>query len=364
MAIELLTGEDYKNLLAFSNSLDPYQIDFRRSAMNQLLKFFPFDGAAFPLVDDQGYYKHLIYVNFTSTSIESYEKDCYKKDFFAPANLKKLPEKSVLTVEDFFSYPDYESSSLYSQCLHFNGFYYEGLVLLRDEIKNPLGAVAVYHGKHTSGFTKREQKILEEVGAIMEKATKVHLDHLSLNSTMHVLSNIISRYPVGMIVCDEQFHIQEINCEMHRILESHGLNGSQSNAQKLLLEQILPAYQKNHSTRFTLPIFDSLQVHFETVIEKDPFSDRFISRYIFFLSDMHRESRNAWMNYLNEKGLTRRECEVADLLCGGNELEFIADQLSISINTVKRHKESIYSKLLINRSIQLLILHQKINNLQ
>lgn len=357
-----LTQDDYKNLLAFSGSLNPYDINFRKTAMEDLLKFFPFDGAAFPLVDDNGYYKHLVYVNFTPVSIESYERDCYKKDFFAPANLKEASGKSVFTIEDFTSYMEYETSSLYSQCLYFNGFYYEALVLLRDEENKPMGAVAVYHGRQSSGFTLREQKLLEEIGMIMEKATRIHLKHLSLQNNLFFLNRIFTRHPIGMIICDENFNIQEINQEAYQTMEALGMTAEKEEAKRLLTDYILPAYQEGGANRFCLRLAGGLEVFLENIIIKEQITGSFITRYAIFLDLSMGSRRTSWTAYLTEKGLTRRESEVAGYLSQGFEIREIAEKLSISANTVKRHKESVYHKLSVNRVSQLLLLYQEVNN--
>ncbi|SHO52010.1 response regulator transcription factor [Anaerocolumna xylanovorans] len=362
--MNFLTRDDYKNLLVFSESLNPYDMDFRKEAMNNLLKYFSFEGAAFPLVDDKGYYKHLVYVNFTPVSIESYERDCYKKDFFAPANLKETYEKSVFTIEDFTSYVEYEASSLYSQCLHFNGFYYEALVLLRDEENKPLGAVAVYHGRQSKGFTIREQKLLKEIGIIMEKAIRIHLKCLSMQNNLFFLNRIFTRHPIGMILCDENFDIQEINREAYQILEALGMAAGKEDAKLLLTEYILPACQEGGSNRLFLRVATGLEVFLENMIVKEQITGRFITRYAVFLKPSVDSNTVSWTAYLTEKGLTRREREVADYLCQGCEIKEIAEKLSISLNTVKRHKESIYIKLSVNRASQLLVLHQKIQNSQ
>lgn len=360
--LNYLTMDDYKNLLSFSEGLNPCDINFRKTAMNDLLRYFPFNGAAFPWVDRNGYYKHLVYVNFTPVSIEAYERDCYKKDFFAPANRKEPSEKSVYTIEDFTSYVEYETSSLYSQCLYFNGFYYEALVLLRDEENNPIGAVAVYHGKNSPGFTLREQSLLEEIGIIIEKATRIHLKYLSKENNLVFLNKIFTRHPVGMILCDGSFSIQQINQEALHILKLLDLPADKDGAEILLNEYILPVYQNGITHRFCLRLTEGLEVFLENIITKEQLTGSFVTHYGVFLNLSAGNGRISWNSYLSEKGLTKRECEVTGFLCQGYKIKEIADILNISLNTVKRHKESIYGKLNVNSASQLLVLHQEIKN--
>lgn len=53
-------------------------------------------------------------------------------------------------------------------------------------------------------------------------------------------------------------------------------------------------------------------------------------------------------------GVSRRECEILQLLMGGRETKEIAEQLFISVHTVKNHIHSIYQKTGTNSKVQLL----------
>ena len=60
-----------------------------------------------------------------------------------------------------------------------------------------------------------------------------------------------------------------------------------------------------------------------------------------------------------EHGLTPREVEVALLLAKGRDQAFIADDLHISVDTVKTHRRSIYRKLEIHSHQELLSLIER-----
>lgn len=52
--------------------------------------------------------------------------------------------------------------------------------------------------------------------------------------------------------------------------------------------------------------------------------------------------------------LTEREYQIVELICNGKSDKAIADELFISINTIKFHKSSIYKKLKVNSRIEVL----------
>jgi DNA-binding CsgD family transcriptional regulator len=53
-------------------------------------------------------------------------------------------------------------------------------------------------------------------------------------------------------------------------------------------------------------------------------------------------------------GLTRRECEVLDLLASGRTNEELARTLGVSPNTIKTHLASLFAKLEVDRRIKVI----------
>jgi len=55
----------------------------------------------------------------------------------------------------------------------------------------------------------------------------------------------------------------------------------------------------------------------------------------------------------NSPSLTDREIEILEHLSQGHTLAIIAEQLHLSLETIRSHKKNIYRKLDINNGIQL-----------
>ena len=62
-----------------------------------------------------------------------------------------------------------------------------------------------------------------------------------------------------------------------------------------------------------------------------------------------------------EYKLTGRESEIINLLLNGRSNREIADNLGITMNTIKRHINNIYNKLTVNSKIELLNLMRDMN---
>ncbi|MCI9596954.1 MAG: LuxR family transcriptional regulator [Firmicutes bacterium] len=73
---------------------------------------------------------------------------------------------------------------------------------------------------------------------------------------------------------------------------------------------------------------------------------------IYFPNE-HQNVENQVKVVAQEFGLTEREFEILALLYEGDTNQSIADQLVISINTVKRHIQNIYKKLSVSSRVEL-----------
>lgn len=358
--MNLLEKEDYIKLLEFSKDLNPLDIDFQEKTIQTLLQYFPFSGAAFPLVDEKGYYHRLAYANFNQSSIDTYNTSCYRDDFFAPANNKAYTRHNVLLIEDFMTFEEYETSALYHDVLSHNNFYYEALVLLRGDNNDIIGGVAVYHKKSSFGFSQKERCLLEEVGHVIEKNFRHYLSLYGEKSYVSSVHNLLYRVPIGMILCDCNFNYLQMNKDALRILEKLFNNTSFDSAQTFIKDHIIPLHLQSGSNRFCLHQNINLEVSIEHVITKDDKNNSYTTNYFIFLQYVQEDKDTKWLAYLKKQDMTHRECEIANLLRSGFTNETIANKLGISPNTVKRHKESIYRKLCVNRVNQLNILYDKI----
>jgi DNA-binding CsgD family transcriptional regulator len=59
-----------------------------------------------------------------------------------------------------------------------------------------------------------------------------------------------------------------------------------------------------------------------------------------------------WESLTDRYGITRRECEILELICRGRKNQEIADELFISLQTVKDHNHRIFRKLGVKSRVQ------------
>jgi DNA-binding CsgD family transcriptional regulator len=71
------------------------------------------------------------------------------------------------------------------------------------------------------------------------------------------------------------------------------------------------------------------------------------------------DSSNLYNYRKNKFGLSPREFEVLVLIAGGYSYQEIADQLCVSLSTIKTHAANIFSKMDVQRRTQAVMLAQK-----
>lgn len=95
--------------------------------------------------------------------------------------------------------------------------------------------------------------------------------------------------------------------------------------------------------------FEDLVLTIEKVYENGFYFNESISKEI--IHTLYEENRLQFL--ISEKILTDREIQVVRLICNGKMYKETADELNISLDTVKFHVKSIYKKTQINSIVDL-----------
>ena len=69
-----------------------------------------------------------------------------------------------------------------------------------------------------------------------------------------------------------------------------------------------------------------------------------------------REYDTACRLIAKERGLTKRETEILQLLVRGRDVSFICDELYLARNTVKGYTKRIYAKMAVHKKQELVVL--------
>lgn len=301
--MKYLNVADYKKLLELSTELDPLDPDFTEKTASALKNIFGFYKAKLIIFSDSScmYWKALEY------------------------NLKDTHQKDIIQ--------------------------------LKNENSDCIGLILIY--KDTSLSCSKNQKIIQEIAKLVERALQTHIHFYKLKSDAKILENIVSNLSVAIILCDNNFHIVKINQTAKKYIDLFHKCTSKNETEKILRNNILTNFINSGECEYSIPVGDyKLQLSIRSHVINDIRKGNYITYYQITMTCTGISNEVKWNDFLRTKGLTKRECEICNLLRLGNTNDEISDSLHISINTIKRHRESIYRKLSISRINQLYTLYE------
>lgn len=303
-----MNRKDYQNMFHFINKIDPTAINFSESVCDAIKEIF-------------GYPE--VYLNIFQGSEPMVWRDL------------QLPSVEQYKREDVF--------------LH-NG-------------TDIIGVLSMMQNKEPGLDQNNQNEIMKELVKILENTVKTHRKYYNLKTNLSMMNRIMSQLPTGIVLCDSNFQILYINDTSRKIMKLFEKNISKSKLENILMEKFLSEYVNSGKCEYFIkekeyPI--QLAIHNQIIhnLEKGSYT----TCYQITMNYQDEKDETQWNEFLINKELTKRECEICNLMRLDYSNDEIADKLHISKNTVKRHRESIYRKLNISRINQLNLLYE--NNLR
>lgn len=238
--------------------------------------------------------------------------------------------------------------------------YHKDVILLRNEQAKYIGLLSIFQYKDSRSSSSNHHDLIDEITKIVEKALQIHIRFYQLEVKYSLLQNMVAHLPTAVILCNSNFHIIHINQAAIKSLELFSKKVSLSEAESIIKNKLLPVYLRTGANEYSLSFHEChLQVSIHNNIIHEIGKGKYTTCYQITINCVGKMNETKWNEFLKHKELTNRECEVSNLLRLGFTNDEIAANLHISINTMKRHRESIYRKLNINRINQLNILYEE-----
>lgn len=230
-------------------------------------------------------------------------------------------------------------------------------ILLKDDHKDYIGLLSIDQDKDQSIANNHLPVV--EITKLVEQALRTHIQFYNLKTNNKLLKNILSHLPVAIILCDDNFHILQINQAAKTYIDIIDKCTTISEADKILKKNFLSGFINSGENEYPISVGKyQLQLCIRSHVIDDMKKGNYTTCYQITMNCTGISNETKWNDFLGKEGLTKRECEICNLLCHGNTNDEIADDLHISVNTIKRHRESIYRKLNISRINQLNILYE------
>jgi len=355
---KLLSIADYENLLHFNSLIQNSKSnDFEYYVLKLLHDLFGFDHSVFGTFSTDGEMENMIGYNINDLMINEYMQNLKGKDLislYVKEHIYGHTENQypfVITLTDILSDEKYKNSAYYDflikNSLHYNmtlvfNKLSEGISLLRTQEKGLFTDRERYLTKHLSKiiaphyYQIQENRILQdEVGLFNKSKENMNFGFLIFDKELKLIyfNKIALDYCcaiTGKFSLDNV--LNEIRSLIFGDMNKNGASG---------INRSTSTYKSINSYVFEISAMGDLD------------SNNIMDTYytINLYDEKWFKSITNISNYVEPYILTQREKEIVSLVAKGLSNQNIADQLFISLYTVKAHMKNIFKKMdVTNRS--------------
>lgn len=347
--------------------------DLRREALRILEKVFKTNTCSFFLADESG--KHIamdrcISRNIREESISSYAHYYCRLDPMPNGINRPVSDvPSVVTLDEVIPYKDLIQTEFYNDFYKPQSIYYEMALLLKSG-KRMLGAIGLNRPRDADNFSPQEKVKAEIVTEILAAGLQQAASMERLAMWKEMIDSFARDLPYrGILVLDGSLNLIYASEEAKEVvpLLQEG-EGWEEDVSLMLPKRLLMGCQellknRRHKGRPEANglerniVFDSgdrrVMAHLRVI-------HCFGSSPLMLIYLDQKELPSYSCEGLRRFGLTRREVEVASLVCEGLRNNEIAERLFISEYTVINHLRAIYEKLGVKNRTSLIhrVIHQ------
>jgi DNA-binding CsgD family transcriptional regulator len=256
----------------------------------------------------------------------------------------------VLTTEDIVPFRELTRTEYYNDFLRPQSIHHQMTIHLKSD-KQVLGVVALFRSRRARGFSARDKSRALAAAPFLSGALKGALASEKSRALESVLPAILREKPwEGLVVLDRFLNPVYTDGQAERLLSGLKADGEGATSlQKAVsgpCKKMLAARERHTGPLEREGRVDlgsdgpGPRIRLRLRLADDPESGPL---FLLFLEGEERVARLEGI--LRDRGLTRREVEVVQVLARGARNAEIAEKLFISEHTVENHLRSIYRKL-------------------
>ena len=218
--------------------------------------------------------------------------------------------------------------------------------------------IVFYKNKSQSDFSERELDILRGVYGVIVGFYRGFHEINSMRTNLNLQDHVLSNENTGLLVLDENFQVQYYNdYALNTLIAFTDKPNIDSACQVLLTHyQNIDKLQLLDEVRFLNGYVFRLTSHVKA--DELGFVRRHYSLYFTRKESLGLAAPSSHLkNSTSLTSLTRREKEILELLVADKTYQQIADELFLSISTVRKHLQNIFKKLGVNNQRQLISLY-------
>lgn len=347
-----LTKQDFENILAFSQAINQDYNNFENTVLQALASCFNMRLTAYVACRRDGHGGLLVdqvFSNCLSKDLtDKYKSRYFRGDPFIQRYFQLCFAHSSMTylTDELLPRDEYENSP-YTKKLRQFGVAHEALIGVNGPSENLIHIVRFCKSVYDGDFTEEERALLQYIGQIFNNSKTVYMQNANRLRKLEAVSAYWDSLPFGFAILDTGGQLIQCNSAFMASLPKLS---SRFTKDEVIMDVILTLTGTNK-----LP--DDNYFHIEThknglklTLEKKRIEYPSLrAENMFFLTVYTEDSMETnltdTIDLEDTFGLTRREREIVLLMAKGHVNQEIADELFLSLSTVKSHISNIYGKL-------------------
>ena len=296
-----------------------------------------------------------------------YKDHVYKEDIFRHSSLPEhLKGKRVIFTEDIMPFEEYEhtpygvhmmSEDLYHQAVL---FFYLG--------ERVIGSMGLFHSKEEGPFQEKDRKPLEYLSELVEANYQNYLRHTGEARFHDCFQLFFQDIKTGAVLLNQDMtvmqtnkaakHISQVFWEQYRHSHGHFLRSNYQGDAKFrevqtMINEISERLTTQGSTSQTITSLAGYITFYHTSFLSSSSAGLIQTWHLMLITCQTKELPKSVDHPYNT--LTQQERRIVYYLASGKKNEQIAEELHISIYTVRTHIANIYKKFEVNNKVDLLM---------
>ena len=296
-----------------------------------------------------------------------YKDHVYKEDIFRHSSLPEhLKGKRVIFNEDIMPFEEYEHTPYGIHMMSENLYYQAVLFFYLGE--RVIGSMGLFHSKEEGPFQEEDREPLEYLSELVEANYQNYLRHTGEARFHDCFQLFFQDIKTGAVLLNQDMtvlqtnkaaqHISKVFWEQYRHSHGHFLRSNYQGDAKFrevqtMINEISERLTTQGSTSQTITSLAGDITFYHTSFLSSSSAGLIQTWHLMLITCQTKELPKSVDHPYNT--LTQQERRIVYYLASGKKNEQIAEELHISIYTVRTHIANIYKKFEVNNKVDLLM---------
>lgn len=354
-----MVRDSFVKQLTFINSTlgDPKL--FREQTILSLEKIFGYQRCGFWMVDAKGYlYAPVATLSYDENMIKEYEKGYYYYDFLSPSNLgiNKALKDEVVLLNQVVKKEELKESKYYN---FMQKYYYNEIMTYLKKDNDVIGAISIVRSQDEKDFDQQDIIDLKALTNYLSARLSESMLYEYNENMKNIFMAFTEQSSTGLIIFGKHFTVKYYNEVAQKICKQFGEYNNKLNCVDFFIKNIVAnnsfAWVSGMEKTVLLPSFEQITITIMPIENKGCFDKENQLFMVLFKTNTEPQDRRLLNNHETAPyNLSFRELEIVRLVMNGYSNQEIANDLFISLNTVKKHLSQIFAKVKVSNRTSLI----------